>query len=164
MHNTHPYFYGATERSQVSYDFISRSLIMRHGRDRGSRCVHGHVGMRLWTCGHSSVLTRTCPSATCLCAFTETSLSAHLCCAVCAVSYYSNYSPRWTAGGKGRAAGCHTGWCVERKVGQCSSWNLTCARCQRGATATKACNWASAISWPSHWTLVSFVTSEKLAG
>jgi len=35
MHNTHPYFYGATERSQVSYDFISRSLIMRHGRDRG---------------------------------------------------------------------------------------------------------------------------------
>ena len=35
----------------------------------GSRCVHGHVGMRLWTCGRSSVLTHTCPSAPCLCAF-----------------------------------------------------------------------------------------------
>jgi len=38
LYNTHPYFYGATEWSQASYDFISSSLIMRHGRDRdGSR-------------------------------------------------------------------------------------------------------------------------------
>jgi len=28
-------FCGATERSQASYDFISRSLIRQHGRDRG---------------------------------------------------------------------------------------------------------------------------------
>ena len=28
-------FCGATERSQASYDFISRSLIRHHGRDRG---------------------------------------------------------------------------------------------------------------------------------
>ena len=54
--------------------------------------------------------------------------------------------------------------CLERQVGQCGSKNLTCARCQRQATATKAYNWASAISWPSRWTLVSFCHFWKLAG
>ena len=37
MHNTHAHFYGAMERSQASYDFISRSLITQHSRDRGGR-------------------------------------------------------------------------------------------------------------------------------
>jgi len=66
-----------------------------------------------------------------------------------------NYSPWQTAGGKGRAADCHIG--AQRiKVGQCGSWNLTWAHCQRQTTVTKAYNSASATSWPSCWTPVSF--------
>jgi len=54
--------------------------------------------------------------------------------------------------------------CLERQVGQFGSWNLTCMRCQRHATATKAYIWASAISWFSRWTLVFFIITWKLAG
>ena len=35
MHNMHPHFYGVTEQLQASYDFISHSLIMQHGCNRG---------------------------------------------------------------------------------------------------------------------------------
>ena len=77
----------------------------------------------------------------------------------------NHFLSRRTAGRKGRAAGSQSHRCLERQVvhcAACSSWNLTRACCQRHATATKAYNWASAISWPSRWTAVSFVTSEKL--
>ena len=54
--------------------------------------------------------------------------------------------------------------CLERQVGQYGSWNLTCVRCQHQATARKAYNRVSAISWPLLWTPVSYITSGKLAG
>jgi len=79
----------------------------------------------------------------------------------------NHFLSRRTAGGKGRAAGCQSHRCLERQVvhcAACGSWNLTHARCQRHATATKAYNWASAISWTSGWTAVSSVTSGKPAG
>ena len=162
----HTHFYSATKLSQASYDFVSHSLIMWHGRDRrgwrwqpsqltpaaadercvdvnifvstrSTVCVHRHLqrtgilsyhrrrrqqmrsrtrrrafvdaSASIYARMRSNVLTRTC-RWTHLCEFTdafmETFLSAHLCCTVCAVSYYS---PRQTAGGKDRGGGCHTG-------------------------------------------------------
>ena len=97
------------------------------------------------------------------CAFTETFSSAHLCCA--AVHTIVSSPGRTAAADSGREGESSWLWrqYLERQVGQCCSRNLTCARCQHQATATKAYNWASAISWPSRWTAVSSVTSEKLA-
>ena len=46
-------------------------------------------------------------------------------------------------------------WYIECQVGHCSSWNHI-------VSMKNYCNWVSAVSWHSHWTLVSFVTSWKL--
>jgi len=64
---------------------------------------------------------------------------AHLCCSACTYDGFlllslANSGQR-TAWGKGLSS-----WlshrCLERQLGQCSSWNSTCAaRCQRQATA-----------------------------
>ena len=89
----------------------------------------------------------------------------HHCALSCDAFHAIISSPGERRDGRGRAAGCQSHPCLERQVvhcAACSSWNLTRACCQRHATATKAYNWASAISWPSRWTAVSFVTSEKL--
>jgi len=91
----------------------------------------------------------------------------HISAAMPVHTIVSYYSPRRTAGSKRGRKG-ESSWlshrCIERQVGQCGSWNLTCAHCQHQAIATKAYNRASAISWLSRWTPVSFVTSGKLAG
>ena len=102
-----------------------------------------------------------------LCAFTDTFSSAHLCCADCA---YDRFLITLPAGGEWRERRREqmaVTQCLERQVDQCATCgcrNLTCAWRQHQATATKAYKWVSAISWPSHWTAVSFVTSWKLAG
>jgi len=74
----------------------------------------------------------------------------------------SYYCPLRTAGG-GRKGGEEL---AVTRVPRRSpgSWNLTCVCCQCQATAKKAYNLVSAISRLSRWTLVSFVTSGKLAG
>ena len=87
-----------------------------------------------------------------------------LCCAACACNHFLS---RRTAGGKGRAAGCQSHWCLERQVvhcdcAACCSWNLTRVRCQRHATATKAYNRASAQRVrPSRWTLLSLLGNRQ---
>jgi len=66
--------------------------------------------------------------------------------------------PRWAEGGNVSSWLPHQ--YLKRQVGQCGSWNLTCSCCQ---ATSNSYNWASAISWPSRWTLISFVTSGKMA-
>jgi len=93
--------------------------------------------------------------------------STHLCCTSCAYNHVLISLPgvRWVAnGGREWESSWLSHQCLERQVGQCCSWNLTCTRCQRQTATAEAYNSASAITWPSRWTLVSFVTSGKLAG
>ena len=98
--------------------------------------------VRMRTCVHGNVLVRT-------------SLLHCLC-----MQSFPNYSPQWTAGGRGDSS-----WlshqCLERQVAV-ETWRVQ--HRQHQATATKACIWASAISWLSCWTLVVFVSFGKLAG
>jgi len=217
MHNTHAHFYGAMERSQASYDFISRSLITQHSRDRGGRrdwcpplqmrdvqtqtfslppeISYASTGVcRLQRTGipsyhrrrqqqmHSRMCRRACVDMSTV---TDASANIRTFAQQCADAYVSvnasvcihrsvhrNVLPSLRrflllSLANGRREGDRS-WlshrCLERQVGQFGSWNLTCVHCQRQATATKACNWARAVSWPSRWTLVSFIITGKLAG
>jgi len=77
----------------------------------------------------------------------------HISVALPAHTVVSYYSPRQATNGGGRAAGgqARTSSGPVRRAG---SWNLTRACGQHQTTATKAYNWANAISWSLHWTLV----------
>jgi len=78
-----------------------------------------------------------------LCAFTDAFSSACLCCAACA--YYG--FPLLSLANGGRWEGRGEEPAVTRVPRTSSaSQNLTCARCQHQATATKAYNWASVLA------------------
>ena len=91
--------------------------------------------------------------------------SSTVCCTACAHYCFLLLS---SAGDERRGREEESCWLSHRylkhRVGQCAMrrLKLTCVRCQHQATATEAYNWANAISWPLHWTLVSFVTIVKL--
>ena len=164
------------ERSQASSDFVSPSLItLLSCRSKGhDRCGHAfveasaftdaftnarmHVQQRCAVCGHVHECTGPYPWThlqmhlylhSITYAFTDLFSSAHLCCAACTYSCFLLLS---SAGG-GRAAGCQART-SSGPVRRAGSWNLTRACGQHQTTATKAYNWANAISWSLHWTLV----------
>ena len=74
-------------------------------------CPHLQMHPQTRACLHSNVRMRSVNASRC--AFTETFSSAHLCCAAYAYNCFLSLSlancGQQTAGGTGRAAGCHTG-------------------------------------------------------
>jgi len=136
----------------------------------GSRCVHGRVGVRLWTrprlqmrpqtytCIHSYVLMRTCPwtrpqrvcvrSQMCSRKQPHPHISAAL-----SAPFPVTLPSEWREGRWDKVAVTPV-----RRTSSGPVWQLKLDMCALPgqATATKAYNRACAISWPSRWTLVSF--------
>jgi len=94
----------------IHHLLLSNLTTGRASRTR-PHCPHLQTHPQTHACLHSNVRMRSVNASRC--AFTETFSSAHLCCAAYAYNCFLSLSlancGQQTAGGTGRAAGCHTG-------------------------------------------------------
>jgi len=105
---------------------------------QGSVCVH------LWCWIKACRRVHICVCVQLRARIMDMSSSAHLCCATCAYDHFLVLS-WWMVGGEQREG-------RGKKLAVTPVPRTSSGPMQHQATATKAYNWVSTISWPSRWT------------